>query len=129
VTHVDLIGLDSPFIERPISATSSTLISADPDFESLWDNLENFNSRGWCEKSTDAVVRRLQSLQQRLKVISEDQGPFKGELKVLVLPKSGDDHGLAALRLKESDDNSCLWRLRCEDENLRRNLQVLLSDI
>lgn len=39
-----------------------------------------------------------------------------------------EDQPLAALRLKESDDQSCLWHLRCVDEGLREAVKKLLTD-
>ncbi|TFY54482.1 hypothetical protein EVG20_g9685 [Dentipellis fragilis] len=90
------------------------------DFAASWDSLEKYNSRGWCEMPSEGVVRKLQGLQHRMAVFSADQPPFEGELKVLLarLP-AGDAKlggGAAALRLRESEDESCLWRLRCDDE-------------
>jgi len=130
VTRVDLIALDSPFVSEPLPMMSSTLKTAEPDFESIWNGLERFNVRGWCEMSIDVVVRRLQGMHRRLKVISEDQDPFKGELKVMVSSTMdpGEPHHVAVLRLKASDDESCLWRLRCEDETLRKTIKSLLSE-
>lgn len=81
--RADLITLDSPFIADPLdqiihedsSASSQTL-----DFESVWNSLENSNSRGWCERSSDDIVRLLQKLQLKLRVISTDQPPFNGQI-------------------------------------------------
>lgn len=33
-----------------------------------------------------------------------------------------------ALRLRESDEDSCLWRLRCADATVGRVVQRLLDD-
>jgi AP-4 complex subunit epsilon-1 len=90
-----------------------------------------------------------------MRVIAVDQPPFEGmsslktgrtmlrsifvparltgELKVLVVaspnspleePKQG-----AAIRLRESEEESCLWRLRCDDLELRTTIKRLLEDI
>lgn len=128
---------------QPISAV---LEASEPDFETVWNRLADHNARGWCEASIDAVVRRLQGVQRRLKVISEDQDPFKGgwplssrrrywadqshagELKILVLPSVAQDSRVAVLRLKASDDDSCLWRLRCQDDSLLKMIRGMLAE-
>ncbi len=42
---------------------------------------------------------------------------------------SSDTTGIAVLRLREGDDESCLWHLRCEDEALGASIKALLTDI
>lgn len=127
-SRVNLISLDTAFSEVPVA-----LPTPDPDFEEVWDAMEHSNLRGWCESSMDNVVRLLQSLQHSMRVIAVDQPPFEGELKVLVVaspnssvvePKQG-----AAIRLRESEEESCLWRLRCDDLELRTTIKRLLEDI
>ncbi|KAG1829061.1 armadillo-type protein [Suillus variegatus] len=127
-SRVDLISLDTACNEAPV-----TFPTPEPDFEDVWDAMENSNLRGWCESPMDNVVRLLQSLQHSMRVIAVDQPPFEGELKVLVAaspnpplvePKQG-----AALRLRESEEESCLWRLRCDDPELRTTIKRLLEDI
>ncbi|KAH7926514.1 ARM repeat-containing protein [Leucogyrophana mollusca] len=120
-SRVDLITLDSPFLADPDAPPH-----AEPVFEDAWDAMERSNLRGWCEASMDSIVRLLQGLQHRLVVIAVDQPPFEGELKVLV---QGDSDRSAALRLRESDEESCLWRLRCEDMELRTTIKRLLEGI
>ena len=39
-----------------------------------------------------------------------------------------DNEGLALLRLREGEEESCLWHLRCEDGNLRASIRTLLTD-
>ncbi|KAG1737606.1 hypothetical protein EDB19DRAFT_1716833 [Suillus lakei] len=152
-SRVDLISLDTTLSEVPVTSPTP-----EPDFEEVWDAMENSNLRGWCESSMDNIVRLLQSLQHSMRVIAVDQPPFEGmstletglqdrtmlrsifvparltgELKVLVVvspdsplaePKQG-----AALRLRESEEESCLWRLRCDDLELRTTIKRLLEDI
>ncbi|KAG1881413.1 armadillo-type protein [Suillus tomentosus] len=127
-SRVDLISLDTACNEVPV-----TFPTPEPDFEDVWDAMEDSNLRGWCESPMDNVVRLLQSLQHSMRVIAVDQPPFEGELKVLVAaspnpplvePKQG-----AALRLRESEEESCLWRLRCDDPELRTTIKRLLEDI
>ena len=36
--------------------------------------------------------------------------------------------GMAALKLTESEDESCLWQMRCDDDALRGEIKGLLSD-
>lgn len=55
--------------------------------------------------------------------------PLTGDLKIVIAPEPADPSskkGLAAIRLKESDDDSCLWWLRCEDEELRNIVKATL---
>jgi len=119
-SRVDLIAFDSPFISDPPDQESA---EAEPDFESTWNALQNSSARGWCELSIDIVVRRLQGLRRRLKVIAAELPPFKGDFKILI--SSGSD--VAALRLRESDDESCLWRLRCSNSELRTSIKRSLE--
>ena len=50
-----------------------------------------------------------------------------GELKVLVIRLPGGKY--AALRLRDGDDDSCLWKLRCDDLELRITIKRLLEDV
>ncbi|KAF9647646.1 ARM repeat-containing protein [Thelephora ganbajun] len=134
--RADLIALDSPFIADlpdPIAREDPGTSSQSIDFESIWNSSGSSNSRGWCEQSSDDTVRLLQKLQLRLRVISADQPPFKGELKIVAvkLPQPGPPYP-ALLRIKESEDGdeSCLWRMRCLDNSLRLQVKHLLeSDV
>jgi AP-4 complex subunit epsilon-1 len=80
--RADLINLDSPFIADPdpVVHEEQDAASQSIDFESIWSNLDDSNSRGWCERSSDDVVRLLQKLQLKLRVISSDQPPFNGSI-------------------------------------------------
>ena len=135
--------------EPAAPSIASTLSSiAEQDCETTWNALESGAARGWCESSMDAVLRRLQGLQRRLRVTERDQPPFEGmmvhtqrciseslrshsagDLKI-VISTDPVDHtskaGLAAIRLKESDDDSCLWWIRSEDEALRNIIKATL---
>lgn len=119
---VDLIALDSPS-----TGTECADNSPEPDFEEIWNSMKNSNVRGWCEMSMDAIVRLLQSLQLHMRVIAVDRSPFEGELKVLVIRLPGGKY--AALRLRDGDDDSCLWKLRCDDLELRITIKRLLEDV
>ncbi|TFK46615.1 ARM repeat-containing protein [Heliocybe sulcata] len=123
----DLIALESPFVSEPADLGSSV---SSPDFETIWSDMERTNLRGWCDFSIDAVVRRLQGLQLAMRVIAADQLPFEGDLKIIISAEAGtlDQFRGAVLRLRESDDESCLWRLRCDDVQLRMQLKRLLSE-
>ncbi|KAF8444709.1 armadillo-type protein [Boletus edulis BED1] len=121
-SRVELIALDSPFMTEPAKE-----VPIDADFMAAWDSMENANVRGWCEASLDMIVRLLQSLQFRMRVIATDQPPFEGELKVLVQGPESRQH--ATLRLREGEDESCLWRLRCDDPELRTSIKRLMEDI
>ncbi|KZT23916.1 ARM repeat-containing protein [Neolentinus lepideus HHB14362 ss-1] len=121
----DLIALESPFVSEPADLAAS---ANDPDFETVWNDMEQSNLRGWCEVSIDIVVRRMQGMQLAMRVIAADQAPFEGDLKILISSEasSGRFRG-AVLRLRESDDESCLWRLRCDNVELRTRLKRLLA--
>ncbi|KAI0082819.1 ARM repeat-containing protein [Panus rudis PR-1116 ss-1] len=125
--RVDLINLDSPFVSEPATSISSL---NEPDFEQLWNSLASGNARGWCEASIDSVVRKLQGLQRPLKVTPADQGPFVGDLKIILAHSNyaEEQQGIAVLRLREGDEDSCLWHLRCTDETLREAIKSLLKD-
>jgi len=130
-THVDLIALDSPFISEPQASVSTTSSIAELDFKSMWDSLETHNMRGWCEIPIDAVVRRLQGMQLNLRVKPADQPPFEGDLKMTisrqnVVPNSTS--GVAVLRLKDGEDDTCIWHLRCENAELRMAIKTLLAE-
>ncbi|KAI0647300.1 ARM repeat-containing protein [Trametes meyenii] len=128
----DLIALDSPFISEPTPSIASTLSVTEHDFEATWNDLESFTSRGWCEASMDTVLRRLpQGLQRHLRVTERDRPPFEGDLKIVICPDNDtatipSKQGSAVIRLKESDDDSCLWWLRCEDQELRNIIKATL---
>ncbi|KAF8070331.1 armadillo-type protein [Lyophyllum atratum] len=111
-SHVDLILLDSPFVSDPADAVLDSTAEDEVDFGALWDSIEDGDARGWYNASIDDAVRRLQGLRHmRSQVISMDQPPFIGDLKVILCSR----HVQAVLRLRESDEDSCLWRLRCAD--------------
>ncbi|KAJ7928581.1 armadillo-type protein [Mycena leptocephala] len=117
----DLIAFnDSPFISDPSVETPS-------DFESVWTSLdESSGARGWCDVSLEDVIKRLESMEDTLKVISVEELPFKGDLKILI---NGDDisRGLGVLRLRASEEGSCLWRMRSGDAQLRIRVKRLLT--
>ncbi|KAI0707595.1 ARM repeat-containing protein [Earliella scabrosa] len=127
----DLIALDSPFMSEPVAPSIASTLSSvvEQDFETTWNSLQSGAARGWCESSMDTVLRRLQGLQRRLRVTERDRPPFEGDLKIVISPDTEDltsKTGLAAIRLKESDDDSCLWWVRSEDEELRNIIKATL---
>ncbi|KAI0737673.1 hypothetical protein BC629DRAFT_1300621 [Irpex lacteus] len=128
----DLIALDSPFLTEPPSAPAVSVTSsvAELDFEGVWNKLHGANLRGWCDSPIDVVVRRLQSIQRRMRVTAADQPPFQGDLKILICPEllDNEQEGYAALRLREGEEDSCLWHLRCEEGGLRSTIRTLLTD-
>ena len=52
---------------------------------------------------------------------------YTGELKIILDLNAEDAHASAALRLKDSEDESCLWRLRCDSETLLHSIKSLLA--
>lgn len=79
--QTDLITLESPFFSEPQTSISSLV---EPDFEAWWNSLASSNSRGWYDGPLDAVVRKLQGLQKKLKVTPADQPPFAGMCVIMI---------------------------------------------
>jgi AP-4 complex subunit epsilon-1 len=78
-----LITLDSPFVpDLPESPSAQQDIGS--EFEKLWNTFESTDARGWCEVSTDVVVRRLQGLALDIRVIAADRLPFEGVFRTFV---------------------------------------------
>ncbi|KAJ6558526.1 armadillo-type protein, partial [Mycena vulgaris] len=119
----DLIAFnDSPFISDPS-------VDSAGDFESIWNALdESSGARGWCDVSIEDVIERLESMEDTLKVISVDESPFIGDLKILI---NGEDvtRDTGVLRLRASEEGSTLWRLRCGDAQLRIRVKRLLTGL
>ncbi|KAG6862341.1 hypothetical protein C0995_016039 [Termitomyces sp. Mi166 len=136
-SRVDLISLDSPFVSESTRSEGRS----EEDFESLWDSMEDGDARGWFNGSVGVAVERMRSLRPvRLKLVPVDLPPYlgagsgvrcqdptliwtAGDLKVIV----GGAGAQAALRLRESDDDSCLWRLRCSDSELHGEVKRYLE--
>lgn len=76
----DLIALDSPFMSEPVAPSIASTISSvvEEDFATTWNSLEAGAARGWCESSIDTVLRKLQGLKRRLRVMERDRPPFEG---------------------------------------------------
>ncbi|KAF9528535.1 armadillo-type protein [Crepidotus variabilis] len=137
--RTDLITLDSPFHTEPlVNIEHSENTENTEDFSTVWHALEGgiCDSRGWCKHSIDTITRRLQQFdaRHRLRVIAADVPPFEGELKIVMVSQSeqkdigSPSSNFVALRLRESDEDSCLWRLRCADATVGRAVQRLLDD-
>lgn len=137
----DLIALEPPLVANDGARAKS--------FEEIWNTMENFDRRGWCEASMHSTVRQLrwtglhpdgQTMGYSIGVINANCPPFEGwslvlllfsvsdsmigEVKVLV---TGSSAKSAALRLQEGS-GKCLWRLRCGDSALRSSLKRLLEE-
>ncbi|THV06757.1 ARM repeat-containing protein [Dendrothele bispora CBS 962.96] len=127
ISRNDLIALDSPapLIEDPDDELE------DISFEQAWQDLTDANNaRGWYNDTMDKVVRQLQTLTHvKVQVIESSLPPFvAGELKVLIMPKEDPARGnFAVLRLREEEDNSCLWRLRAGSSTLHESVKNVLS--
>ncbi|KAJ7647590.1 armadillo-type protein [Roridomyces roridus] len=108
----DLIAFnESPFISDPAA-----------DFESIWNALEDSSgARGWCDATLEDVIKQLEDMEAvSLKVISAQEPPFIGEDKILL-------NGAGVLRMRSSEDGGYLWRLRCEDSQLRIRVKGVLE--
>ncbi|KAF4598384.1 hypothetical protein EYR38_006786 [Pleurotus pulmonarius] len=124
-SRMDLIAFDTPTAPDECQLNMS---SEDLDFEATWDSLSDTSgARGWCSILMEGVLRILQQSLEgyRLQVIAVDYPPFLGELKILITDGS-TSHAL--VRLKESEEDSCLWRMRCADAGLRTRLKRLFAD-
>ncbi|KAF8160934.1 armadillo-type protein [Crassisporium funariophilum] len=137
-SRVDLITLDSPFqSDLPPDSELPSMSQDISDFEDIWNSFgPSCDLRGWSSASIDSVTRRLQRMDgNRLAVISAELPPFMGnlagELKIMVSSSESSTNAFQShstlLRLRESDEDSCLWRLRCEDSGVRARIQNLLT--
>ncbi|KAF7782424.1 hypothetical protein Agabi119p4_1800 [Agaricus bisporus var. burnettii] len=89
-------------------------------------SVEDLNARkGWCDGSTDDVVKQLRGLHYRLEVTRTDVPPFFGDLKIVIVPHGSDNVGL--LRLRDAGGEGSLWRLRCKEAYLRDEVKKLLT--
>ena len=140
---MDLITLDSPF--PPDGSTEEPMANHD-DFEDIWNSFDaSCDIRGWCSASIDNVTRRLQCVEHyRLAVIATELSPFIGrssplsnlltclqcpigELKIMMVANTAPFSRRTLIRLREIEEDSCLWRLRCEDHGFRAHVQTLLT--
>ncbi|TFK44520.1 armadillo-type protein [Crucibulum laeve] len=133
-SRMDLITLDSPFISDPLGGDTEKSKKDGthaPDFEKIWDSLaDSSGARGWYSDSIDTMVRRLQGLDRhRLQVISAGDPPFMGEYHLFRegVDRQGEGEG-AVVRVRESEEEGCLWRLRCGDAPLRIRIKRLLTE-
>jgi len=54
---------------------------------------------------------------------------LQGELKItMVANDTASFSGGALIRLRETEEDSCLWRLRCKASAFRAHVQTLLSN-
>lgn len=132
-SRVDLITLESPFQEDSEIINFTGPVEISDDFDAIWQSFGDLcDLRGWCNIPIDNVIRRLQWVEQRyLRVISADLAPFAGELKILILPSGqgvSSRSDAVALRLRESEEESCLWRLRCGDIVEGARIQSILNN-
>ncbi|KXN90161.1 AP-4 complex subunit epsilon [Leucoagaricus sp. SymC.cos] len=131
-SRVDLIAFDSPFEVEPGQTEVSGIKSAqEVDFESTWNSDQDLqlSARGWCDAPMNDVIRRLQGIDQhRLQVTPTDVPPFMGDLKISIVQDGANNpRSVALLRLKDSEEDTSLWRLRCNDVVLRDEVKQLLG--
>ncbi|KDR75335.1 hypothetical protein GALMADRAFT_140851 [Galerina marginata CBS 339.88] len=129
-SRVDLINLESPYpTDMSTPLESSDTLGDHQNFEDLWTSFQvPCDLRGWCNASIDTLLRRLQRLDNlHLRVISADLPPFIGELKILIDSNEGTNSELITLRLRESEEDSCLWRLRCASALVGEPIQAVLN--
>ncbi|KAK7057425.1 adaptin-N domain-containing protein [Favolaschia claudopus] len=116
----DLITLnDSPFISDP---SVEPTVDAVSDAESIWNGLDDSSgARGWCDSSLEDFIKRLESMDGALRVISAEESPFEGDVKIII--HANDAAGV--LRVRASEDGGCLWRMRSGDDQLRKRVKEL----
>ncbi|KAM6502418.1 Armadillo-type fold [Amanita muscaria] len=115
--RVDLIAFDQP---------SSPLVS-ESTFMSVWNSMENSdcNMRGWSDKTVPDLIRKLEMNENMtFEMIPEDEQPFYGEAKLMIT--IGQEE-IVALKLRKSEEDGTLWRLRSERAELRERLKVVLT--
>lgn len=114
--HVDLISLDSPF--------GSNLQGR--EFEEFWNSNEDGEVRGWQSLSVNNVVLVLEKANLgQLEMIAADKFPFFGDLKLFVWSKQRVTGG--AVRLRPSEEQSCLWRVRGYEKEFIDELRIVLG--
>ncbi|KIL68894.1 hypothetical protein M378DRAFT_120105 [Amanita muscaria Koide BX008] len=115
--RVDLIAFDQP---------SSPLVS-ESTFMSVWKSMENSDCdmRGWSDKAVPDLIRKLEMNENMtFEMIPEDEQPFYGEAKLMIT--IGQEE-IVALKLRKSEEDGTLWRLRSERAELRERLKVVLT--
>ncbi|KAJ3749216.1 armadillo-type protein [Lentinula detonsa] len=116
-TRNDLIAFDSPFIAEPFENSPTNFESpvSQLSFDNIWESF-SAEARGWYEKPIDQLVRRMQIMDPSnvdVSLIEAALPPFLGELKVTLRFKPHTYmSSCAVLRLRESEENSSLWKLR-----------------
>jgi hypothetical protein len=133
--RTDLIAFDSSFTKADIHGT---------EFERLWNCIEDpiYSARGWCDASVEKVVTALEKWDgQDVNVIPANIPPFIGmffsspcswlifelvdEVKIVIMSKEDK----AVMRLGKSEDESCLWRVRSRNYELRTGVENILKAI
>ncbi|ESK91045.1 ap-4 complex subunit epsilon-1 [Moniliophthora roreri MCA 2997] len=114
----DLIVLDSPFISDPSNKEQLTRLQI--DIEDYWNKFQSNNTRGWYEGTMQSLIERLQGAEDmRIDIVEAATQPFEGDVKLIVYP-SNVLSPCAILRLRESEDDGCLWRLRGESSYCKK---------
>ncbi|KAK7035211.1 hypothetical protein VNI00_011978 [Paramarasmius palmivorus] len=111
VSKQDLIALESPFLSNTqLSFEASSKV----DIEHYWDSFQSNNTRGWYEGTIESLIERLKVLEGlTVETVGDEVQAFQGEAKVVAYPSKGSPP-CAILRLRKSEDEGCLWRLRGE---------------
>ncbi|KAG6821044.1 hypothetical protein H0H93_007934 [Arthromyces matolae] len=106
----------------PSEPLERSKLSDQTEFEGLWVLMEGGDTRGWFSGTVSAAVERIESMKQvRLKIIHADLPPYEGDMKMIVFDQG--DRAQAVLRMKESEEDSCLWRLRCMEKVLSEEIR------
>ncbi|KAF8904368.1 armadillo-type protein [Gymnopilus junonius] len=121
---LDLINLESPHPTGALGRDEcSSLYGGNRGFEALWNMFgEGGDLRGWCNLSMDRLLRRLQGVDQYMLGLLF----LSGELKIVMISNETNINAVA-LRLRESEEDSCLWRLRCANPMVGGYIQTILN--
>ncbi|KAJ3842106.1 armadillo-type protein [Lentinula raphanica] len=115
----DLIAFDSPFVAEPPDSSLMSVDVGSPasqlEFDALWES-HGTEVRGWYEHSIERLLRQLRLMDAsnvEVSVIEASSPPYPGETKVLLRSKPhATPASCAVLRIKESEEDGSLWKLR-----------------
>ncbi len=126
------------------SGATSYASLPETNFDVIWAECEasGNSTRGWLDAPLDSAVLRLQGIGMHIDVVPIDDAPFQGkclrsflcplqfllcilligELKVIIKaePSESEDNiaKVAAVRLRDGEEGSCLWQMRSSDHAL-----------
>ncbi|PFH52039.1 hypothetical protein AMATHDRAFT_57749 [Amanita thiersii Skay4041] len=125
--RMDLIAFDQP-TEQPVDREGITRTN----FHTRWSSLEGAacDMRGWGNATIEDMVRKLHEWEgMDVEVFFASEGEYKGEVQVTITTSAeGGGARRALVKLRESDEDGTLWRLRSEDGGFGGRLKRLLPE-